>query len=109
MLPRIHYPAGGYGDTTANGDEASGETATESDWWANAIEEDSFMSPFPFDASENGLWNGRFVPPPPRPPFLDDSVASDGLTTCDLCTWAWRDRNAFSLDGTIAGEVLLFN
>ncbi|TMW52894.1 hypothetical protein DOY81_002010, partial [Sarcophaga bullata] len=55
---------------------------------------------------ENGLWNGRFVPPPPRPPFLDESVAADGLTTCDLCTWAWQ-RNAYSLDGSIdtSGEL----
>uniref|UniRef100_A0A1I8PQZ8 Uncharacterized protein n=2 Tax=Stomoxys calcitrans TaxID=35570 RepID=A0A1I8PQZ8_STOCA len=72
----------------------------DDDWWSNAIEEDTFDSPLAFDASENGLWNGRFVPPPPRPPFLDESVAADGLTTCDLCTWAWQ-RNAYSLDGSI--------
>ncbi|XP_017466891.1 PREDICTED: uncharacterized protein LOC108359503 isoform X2 [Rhagoletis zephyria] len=78
----------------------------DADWWSNAIEEDTFESPLAFDASENGLWNGRFVPPPPRPPFLDDGVAADGLTTCDLCTWAWQ-RNAYSLDGSIdhAGEL----
>ncbi|XP_012157926.1 uncharacterized protein LOC101456100 isoform X2 [Ceratitis capitata] len=78
----------------------------DADWWSNAIEEDTFDSPLAFDASENGLWNGRFVPPPPRPPFLDDGVAADGLTTCDLCTWAWQ-RNAYSLDGSIdhAGEL----
>ncbi|KAH8297605.1 hypothetical protein KR054_004142 [Drosophila jambulina] len=75
-------------------------------WWANAIEVDTFDSPLAFDASENGLWNGHFVPPPPRPPFLDESVAADGLTTCDLCTWAWQ-RNAYSLDGSIdtGGEL----
>ncbi|KAI8040782.1 hypothetical protein M5D96_006725 [Drosophila gunungcola] len=72
----------------------------DDDWWANAIEVDTFDSPLAFDASENGLWNGHFVPPPPRPPFLDESVAADGLTTCDLCTWAWQ-RNAYSLDGSI--------
>lgn len=72
----------------------------DDDFWLNAIEEDTFESPLAFDASENGLWNGRFVPPPPRPPFLDESVAADGLTTCDLCTWAWQ-RNAYSLDGSI--------
>ncbi|XP_037934597.1 uncharacterized protein LOC119668966 isoform X2 [Teleopsis dalmanni] len=78
----------------------------DDDWWSNAIEEDTFESPLAFDASENGLWNGRFVPPPPRPPFLDESVAADGLTTCDLCTWAWQ-RNAYSLDGSMdpAGEL----
>ncbi|XP_055385656.1 uncharacterized protein LOC129614802 [Condylostylus longicornis] len=75
-------------------------------WWTNAIEEDTFNSPLAFDASENGLWNGRFVPPPPRPPFLDDDVVSDGLTTCDLCTWAWQ-RNAYSLDASVetTGEL----
>lgn len=72
----------------------------DDDWWSNAIEVDTFDSPLAFDASENGLWNGHFVPPPPRPPFLDESVAADGLTTCDLCTWAWQ-RNAYSLDGSI--------
>uniref|UniRef100_A0A1A9ZGQ8 Uncharacterized protein n=1 Tax=Glossina pallidipes TaxID=7398 RepID=A0A1A9ZGQ8_GLOPL len=80
--------------------------AAEEDWWSNAIEEDTFESPLAFDASENGLWNGRFVPPPPRPPFLDESVAADGLTTCDLCTWAWQ-RNAYSLDGSIGAELLI--
>lgn len=76
----------------------------DTDWWSNAIDDDFFDSPMPFDASEFGLWNGRFPPPPPRPPFLDDDIASDGLTTCDLCTWAWQDRNAFSLDGSIGGK-----
>lgn len=80
------------------------------DWWSNAIEEDSFYSPLPFDASESGFFNGRFVPPPPRPPFWDeisDSITSDGLTTCDLCTWALHERNVFSLDGSISGTFLL--
>ncbi|KAH8304021.1 hypothetical protein KR018_005918 [Drosophila ironensis] len=84
----------------------AGNTVSDEDWWANAIEVDTFDSPLAFDASENGLWNGHFVPPPPRPPFLDESVAADGLTTCDLCTWAWQ-RNAYSLDGSIdtGGEL----
>ncbi|XP_023315587.1 uncharacterized protein LOC106658371 [Trichogramma pretiosum] len=50
-----------------------------------------------------------FVPPPPRPPYLpDESLPTDGLTTCDLCSWALRnDRYSFSLDGTIEapGEI----
>lgn len=87
--------------STASSDDTTINLTADSDWWINAIEEDSFHSPLPFDASENGLWNGRFVPPPPRPPFLDDTVTSDGLTTCDLCTWAWHNRNAYSLDGSI--------
>lgn len=78
----------------------------DDDFWLNAIEEDTFESPLAFDNSENGLWNGRFVPPPPRPPFLDESVAADGLTTCDLCTWAWQ-RNAYSLDGSIGKWALI--
>lgn len=71
------------------------------DWWANAGN-DNFFSPLIFDDSENGLWNGIFVPPPPRPPFLDENITIDGLTSCDLCTWARKSENsAFSLDGTI--------
>ncbi|CAB0030934.1 unnamed protein product [Trichogramma brassicae] len=48
-----------------------------------------------------------FVPPPPRPPYLpDESLPTDGLTTCDLCSWALRnDRYSFSLDGTIESDV----
>lgn len=87
--------------------QISDEFSTNLDWYTNVIEEDSFYSPIPFDASESGLWNGRFVPPPPRPPFWDDSITSDGLTTCDLCTWALHERKTFSLDGSISGEFLL--
>lgn len=82
--------------------------ALDAEFWSNAIEEDSFYSPLPFDASERGLWNGRFVPPPPRPPFWDDSITSDGLTTCDLCTWASSERNAYGLDGSISGKSFTF-
>lgn len=84
-------------------DIASDDPSVSLDWWSNAIEEDSFYSPLPFDSSESGLWNGRFVPPPPRPPFWDDTITSDGLTTCDLCTWALHDRSPFNLDNTISG------
>lgn len=84
------------------------DLALDADFWSNAIEEDSFYSPLPFDASERGLWNGRFVPPPPRPPFWDDSITSDGLTTCDLCTWASHERNAYGLDGSISGKFFIF-
>ncbi|KAL1402952.1 hypothetical protein pipiens_005860 [Culex pipiens pipiens] len=48
-----------------------------------------------------GYWDGKFVPPPPRPPFLEESIAPDGLTTCDLCSWAWQDKGTLSLDGAI--------
>ncbi|EDV96498.1 GH15159 [Drosophila grimshawi] len=90
-------------DPTELGGANAGYNPLDDDWWSNAIEVDTFDSPLAFDASENGLWNGHFVPPPPRPPFLDESVAADGLTTCDLCTWAWQ-RNAYSLDGSIGGR-----
>ncbi|KAM7356425.1 uncharacterized protein ACRADG_002164 isoform 1-T2 [Cochliomyia hominivorax] len=63
---------------------------------------DLFGSPLAFDASENGLWNGRFVPPPPRPPFfVDEPVLSDGLTTCDLCSWAMPTKSTFIFEGTM--------
>ncbi|KAF0750580.1 mitochondrial distribution and morphology protein 34-like isoform X1, partial [Aphis craccivora] len=46
--------------------------------------------------TEEDLW--KFPPPPPRPPFLEPPYP-DGLTTCDLCTWALQP-----LDGTDNGE-----
>lgn len=74
------------------------------EFWMN-FEDDLFGSPLAFDASETGLWNGKFVPPPPRPDFLEDTVVSDGLTTCDLCSWAVPDKNAFLLDGSIGKKM----
>ncbi|XP_046669106.1 uncharacterized protein LOC124359953 [Homalodisca vitripennis] len=62
------------------------ETGQESDWWEGALEEDTTWS-LPLEG-EGGLWSSGFLPPPPRPPFLDEHIDSDGLTTCDLCTWA---------------------
>ena len=115
MLARLPLTGGGttttatIDSTTITDLEDKINFQIESDWWANAVDDDTFFSPLPFDASENGLWNGRFVPPPPRPPFLDETVSSDGLTTCDLCTWACNnEKNAFSLDGTI-GKFLCFS
>ncbi|XP_017840821.2 uncharacterized protein LOC108598632 [Drosophila busckii] len=65
-------------------------------------DDELFGSPMAFDASEQGLWNGRFVPPPPRPPFfVDEPVLSDGLTTCDLCSWAMPTKSTFMFEGTI--------
>lgn len=67
------------------------ETGAEpADWWEGAIEEDSTWT-LPLDG-EDGLWSTGFLPPPPRPAFLDEHVTTDGLTTCDLCTWAWSDN-----------------
>ncbi|KAL0279747.1 UNVERIFIED_CONTAM: hypothetical protein PYX00_001241 [Menopon gallinae] len=49
---------------------------------------------------EGGLWSSAFVPPPPRPDFLDEDTMTDGVTTCDLCTWAWHQpAGADSLGG----------
>ncbi|KAL4122308.1 hypothetical protein QTP88_014663 [Uroleucon formosanum] len=47
--------------------------------------------------TEEDLW--KFPPPPPRPPFLEPPYP-DGLTTCDLCTWALQP-----LDGTDNGML----
>nr|CAD7395998.1 unnamed protein product [Timema poppensis] len=69
------------------GVEPSQHAAPADDWWSGVEEEGR-------DAlSLEALWAGSFVPPPPRPYFLDERDATpDGPTTCDLCTWAWRDR-----------------
>ena len=53
--------------------------------WLAATSQDDFTWEFPDDEE---FWSRPFLPPPPRPAFLDDQVESDGLTTCDLCTWA---------------------
>lgn len=63
-------------------------------WWmvgGAGLEDSSFNSPLSFDASDSGLFNGNFVPPPPRPPFLEEAAQSDGLTTCGMCSWATKN------------------
>lgn len=75
-----------------------------SNWWAGVTEEDAVLS-LPLDGSEGGLFSGNFVPPPPRPIFLDDTATPDGLTTCDLCSWAWQNGNAFNLDTTMGSYI----
>ncbi|CAH0547727.1 unnamed protein product [Brassicogethes aeneus] len=48
------------------------------------------------------FFNGNFLPPPPRPFFLDETATPDGLTTCDLCSWAWQNSNSiFTLEKAI--------
>lgn len=95
MFSTVSNQLGQNGDLTSNVNDDLQNF--DFDFW----NDDLFRTPLPFDASERGLWNGRFVPPPPRPPFLDDTVISDGLTTCDLCSWAFQDKSAFSLEGSI--------
>ncbi|XP_072767182.1 uncharacterized protein [Anoplolepis gracilipes] len=77
------------------------------DWFAGVAEEE-LLYYTGVGNDVDSLWAviGNFVPPPPRPPFLpEESIATDGLTTCDLCSWAWRnDRHSFSrktVDGTL--------
>lgn len=58
----------------------------DANWWSGAYEEDTTHS-LELDG-ENGAWARGFLPPPPRPNFLEMDIPTDGLTTCDLCTWA---------------------
>lgn len=87
-------------DNVLSDDDASTIASFDAEFW-KSYDDDMFNSPMAFDASEGGLWNGRFVPPPPRPPFMEENVVTDGLTTCDLCTWAFQEKNAFSLEGSL--------
>lgn len=79
--------------TSSTSDETTTDTPGDYLWWSSEDVEDEFASPaMRLDGSDGGLWSGAFVPPPPRPIFLDESVTPDGLTTCDLCTWAWQGQ-----------------
>ncbi|KAL6442807.1 hypothetical protein ACFW04_002698 [Cataglyphis niger] len=86
-------------------------TINDMDWFAGVAEEE-LLHYTSVGNDVDSLWAviGNFVPPPPRPPFLpEESIATDGLTTCDLCSWAWRnDRHSFSrktVDGTLGHNV----
>ncbi|XP_065216071.1 uncharacterized protein LOC135842507 isoform X2 [Planococcus citri] len=71
----------------------SGSVAEDIDdttWiWPEAIEEDTAeVSSSDLLRADSTFWSGAFLPPPPRPPYLEDQISPDGLTTCDLCSWA---------------------
>lgn len=80
------------------------------DWFSGVAEEELLY----YTSNDvDSLWAviGNFVPPPPRPPYLpEEAIATDGLTTCDLCTWALRNdrHSSFSLDGTLGKFFFYF-
>ncbi|KAF5303699.1 hypothetical protein FQR65_LT00843 [Abscondita terminalis] len=77
-----------------------GNNLSDNTWWLDIIETEAGL-PIPLDGSEGGLWSGNFVPPPPRPLFLEETISPDGLTTCDLCSWAWKNTKTFTLDSAL--------
>ncbi|KAK9871494.1 hypothetical protein WA026_012865 [Henosepilachna vigintioctopunctata] len=71
--------------------------------WGIGIDSENDI--FYLDSVGRDLFSGVFVPPPPRPIFLDESATPDGLTTCDLCSWAWQHSNP--KDNSIPADVSL--
>ncbi|XP_035727383.1 uncharacterized protein LOC118443878 isoform X5 [Vespa mandarinia] len=96
--------------TTTTSTNTVSPSVNDMDWFAGVAEEE-LLYYTGVGNDVDSLWAviGSFVPPPPRPPYLpEEGIATDGLTTCDLCSWAWRnDRHSFSLDGTLeaTGEL----
>lgn len=76
-------------------------TVNDSTWWLEILDSDE--TPIPLDGSEGGLWSGNFVPPPPRPIYLEESASADSLTMCDLCSWAWRSTKDHTTDNITLG------
>ncbi|BES89614.1 Hypothetical protein NTJ_02421 [Nesidiocoris tenuis] len=72
----------------------------DASWWAGALEEDSTKG-LELDSDE-ASWARGFLPPPPRPAFLEHEIHSDGLTTCDLCSWA---TSSYHSSNNTAGDV----
>lgn len=74
------------------------------DWWIDAVETDTIHA-MSIDG-ESKFWSSDFVPPPPRPEFLKDEITTDGVTTCDMCTWAWKYSSKMeSLSGREFGWI----
>ncbi|XP_026480977.1 uncharacterized protein LOC113387814 isoform X2 [Ctenocephalides felis] len=78
---------------------AGGSPADSASNSASGIDADAWP-PF-YDGGPPWWPGGGFAPPPPRPTFLEDSIVADGLTTCDLCSWARRGQR----DGLITEEA----
>lgn len=76
-------------------------------WWIGASER-GFGSPLAFDATDSGLFNGNFVPPPPRPPFLEQAAQADGVTTCGMCSWATQN-DLLLPNNTIGGTQIIID
>ncbi|XP_066151135.1 uncharacterized protein [Euwallacea fornicatus] len=56
-----------------------------------------------FDPCEGGFL--QFLPPPPRPLFLEDMI-QDEVTACDLCTWAMQEKPIMTFRSRVfAGEL----
>ncbi|EFN82347.1 hypothetical protein EAI_01488 [Harpegnathos saltator] len=87
--------------TTATSTNTVHPSVNDVDWFAGVAEED-WLYYTSVSNDVDSLWAviGSFVPPPPRPPYVpEDAITTDGLTTCDLCSWAWK-HDRFSLDGS---------
>lgn len=96
------------GDVNATDPRDNLTNLTDTDWWEGSNEEDVLFNTFiSLDTSESNFWSGSFIPPPPRPIFLEETATTDGLTTCDLCTWAWKSKS-FIVDSA-RGKCFLFN
>lgn len=48
------------------------------------------------ETNKSGWFCLDFLPPPPRPPFLPElATVTDGLTSCDLCSWSTGEKKGY--------------